>query len=116
MDPERARIQADLSGLIEGEVHCDATFLQMYASDASIYEIQPLGIVRPSSTADVVACVQYAAENQISLIPRGAGSNVAGACVGQGVILDFSHSMRKIQSVGKDTVLSLIHISEPTRP
>ena len=104
MDPERARIQADLSGLIEGEVHCDATFLQMYASDASIYEIQPLGIVRPASTADVVACVQYAAENQISLIPRGAGSNVAGACVGQGVILDFSHSMRKIQSVGKDTV------------
>lgn len=104
MDPERARIQADLSGLIEGEVHCDATFLQMYASDASIYEIPPLGVVRPASTADVVACVQYAAENQISLIPRGAGSNVAGACVGKGLILDFSFSMRQIQAVGKDTV------------
>lgn len=104
MDPERARIQADLSGLIDGEVHCDATFLQMYASDASIYEIPPLGVVRPASTADVVACVEYAAENQISLIPRGAGSNVAGACVGQGLILDFSYSMRKIQAVGKDTV------------
>lgn len=104
MDPERARIQADLSGLIDGEVHCDATFLQMYASDASIYEIPPLGVVRPASTGDVVACVQYAAENQISLIPRGAGSNVAGACVGQGLILDFSYSMRKIQSVGKNTV------------
>ena len=59
MDPERARIQADLSGLIEGEVHCDATFLQMYASDASIYEIPPLGVVRPASTAAVLMNLYY---------------------------------------------------------
>ena len=104
MDPERARIQADLSGQLEGEVRCDATFLQMYASDASIYEIKPLGVVRPAGTDDVVACVKYAEENDISLIPRGGGSNVAGACVGKGLILDFSYSMRRIQSVGRDTV------------
>ncbi|MFT5303720.1 MAG: anaerobic glycerol-3-phosphate dehydrogenase C subunit [Mariniblastus sp.] len=104
MDPERARIQADLSGQLEGDVRCDVTFLQMYASDASIYEIVPLGVIRPASTEDVVTCVKYAEENQISLIPRGAGSNVAGACVGQGLILDFSYSMRRIQAVGKDTV------------
>ena len=104
MDPERARIQADLSGQLEGEVRCDATFLQMYASDASVYEIKPLGVVRPAGTDDVVACVRYAEENDISLIPRGGGSNVAGACVGKGLILDFSYSMRRVQSVGRDTV------------
>ncbi len=104
MDPERARIQADLSGQLEGEVRCDVTFLQMYASDASIYEMAPLGVVRPASTEDVVACVKYAEENQISVVPRGGGSNVAGACVGQGLILDFSYSMRKTLSVGRDTV------------
>ena len=43
MDPERERIQADLRGLLEGEVHCDDLFTQIYASDASIYEIKPLG-------------------------------------------------------------------------
>lgn len=104
MDPERARIQADLSGQLEGEVRCDVTFLQMYASDASIYEIIPLGVVRPASVEDVVACVKYAEENQISLIPRGGGSNVAGACVGQGLVLDFTYSMRRTQAVGRDTV------------
>ena len=104
MDPERARIQADLSGQLEGEVRCDVTFLQMYASDASIYEMIPLGVVRPANTDDVVACVKYAEENEISIVPRGAGSNVAGACVGQGLVLDFSYSMRRVQSVGRNTV------------
>ena len=104
MDPERARIQADLSGQLEGEVRCDATFLQMYASDASIYEMVPLGVVRPAGTDDVVACVRYAEENEISLIPRGSGSNVIGGCVGKGLILDFSYSMRRTRAVGRDTV------------
>ena len=104
MDPERARIQADLSGQLEGQVRCDVTFLQMYASDASIYEMVPLGVVRPASTEDVVACVKYAEENQISLVPRGGGSNIAGACIGQGLVLDFSYSMRRTVSVGRDTV------------
>ena len=104
MDPERARIQADLTGQLEGQVRCDLTFLQMYASDASIYETQPLGIVRPASVEDVVACVKYAEENQISIIPRGGGSNIAGSCVGQGLVLDFSYSMRRVLAVGRETV------------
>ena len=43
MDPERERIQADLRGLIKGDVRCDDVTLQLYASDASIYEIVPVG-------------------------------------------------------------------------
>ena len=62
MDPERERIQADLRGIIQGEVHCDELFGQMYSSDASIYEIRPLGVIRPRSLADVVAAVKYGAE------------------------------------------------------
>lgn len=104
MDPERARIQADLSGQIDGQVRCDATFRQMYSSDASIYEISPLGVVRPANTQDVVACVKYANENQIPLIPRGAGSNVVGAGIGAGLIMDFSYSMRRVEAVGKESV------------
>jgi FAD/FMN-containing dehydrogenase/Fe-S oxidoreductase len=104
MDPERARIQADLKGLLEGDIRCDELFTQMYASDASIYEIKPLGVVRPKHTKDVVACVQYANQHNIPLIARGAGTGVAGEALGAGLMLDFSHYMRRLISVDGDTV------------
>ena len=104
MDQERERIEADLRGLLDGEVRCDDVFVQMYASDASLYEIRPLGVVRPRSTVDVAACVRYAAENHIPLHARGAGSGIAGDSLGPGLILDFSHSMRRVVSADDDTV------------
>jgi FAD/FMN-containing dehydrogenase/Fe-S oxidoreductase len=104
MDHERERIQADLRGLIDGEVRCDDVFLQMYASDASVYEIQPLGVVRPRGLSDVVACVQYAAENDLPIHARGAGTGVAGESLGRGLMLDFSYHMRRVLDVGEDTV------------
>ena len=82
MDQERERVQADLRGLLDGEVHCDDVFLQIYASDASIYEIKPLGVVRPKNAADVVACVEYAAENNLPIHARGAGTSLAGESLG----------------------------------
>jgi FAD/FMN-containing dehydrogenase/Fe-S oxidoreductase len=104
MDPERARIQADLSGQIDGSVECDDLALEMYSTDASIYQQRPLGVVRPTSVEDVVACVNYARANQLSVIPRGAGSNTMGSCLGPGLVLDFSYSMRRIVKVDRDTV------------
>ncbi len=104
MDQERERIQADLRGLLDGDVFCDDVFAQMYASDASVYEIRPLGVVRPRGLPDVVACVQYAAENEIPLHPRGAGTGLAGESIGPGLIVDFSHSMRRILACDQETV------------
>ncbi len=103
MDQERERIQADLRGLLEGEVHCDDLFVQMYASDASIYEIQPLGIVRPRGVNDVVAVVRYAAEKNIPIHARGAGTGVAGESLGRGLIVDFSYYMRRVLELTDDT-------------
>jgi len=96
MDQERSRIQEDLRGLISGDVRCDDLFVELYASDASIYQVRPLGVVRPRNTADVVACVQFAAENDIPIHPRGAGTGLAGESLGPGLILDFSRYMRRI--------------------
>lgn len=104
MDQERERIQADLRGLIDGDVYCDDLFLQMYASDASVYELRPTGVVRPRGLSDVVACVQYAAENELPIHARGAGTGVAGESLGPGLILDFSYYMRRILHIGEDTV------------
>ncbi len=103
MDQERERIQADLRGLLDGDVRCDDVFVQMYATDASVYEMRPLGVVRPRGVSDVVACVQYASENEIPLHARGAGTGLAGESLGPGLVLDFSHAMRRILACDHDT-------------
>jgi len=74
MDAERLRIQDDLRGLVAGDVRCDDVSLRLYASDASIYQMQPLAVVRPRSTADVSIAVRYAGEKRLSIHPRGAGA------------------------------------------
>jgi len=104
MDPQRQRIQEDLRGLIAGEVRCDDVFLQLYATDASVYRIRPLGVIRPKSTDDVAAAAHYCYENQIPLHARGAGSGLAGESLGPGLVIDFSVHMRRVLSVGDDRV------------
>lgn len=104
MDPERKRIEEDLRGLVAGEVRCDDITVQQYATDASIYEIRPLGVVRPTSTADVVATARYATENGLPLHARGAGSGLAGSSLGRGVVIDFSRNMRRVLQLRPDTV------------
>ena len=104
MDQERDRIQADLRGLLEGEIRCDDVFLQVYSSDASIYEIKPLAVIRPRSTADVVACVEYASENNLPIHARGSGTGLAGDSLGPGLVIDFSHSMRRVFETTDETV------------
>ena len=98
MEIERQRVQDDLRGIVAGEVYCDPLMTQLYASDASIYQLQPLGVVRPRSTQDVLSVVQYAAEHEISIHPRGAGTGVSGESLGRGIVIDFSQSMRRIES------------------
>jgi FAD/FMN-containing dehydrogenase/Fe-S oxidoreductase len=96
MDPDQQRIQEDLRGLVQGEVRCDDVFTQLYATDASIYELRPMGIVRPRSVDDVVALVRYAAENQLPIHARGAGTGIAGESLGRGLVVDFSRYFRRI--------------------
>lgn len=95
-DPNRQRLHDDLRGLVEGDVLCDNVSLQLYASDASIYQIRPLGIVRPRSAADVSATIQYANDHDLMLHCRGSGSGVSGECLGPGIILDMSTHLRRI--------------------
>ena len=97
MDTERQRIQDDLRGILLGDVHCNPLMTQLYASDASIYQVQPIGVVRPRVANDVIATAQYASENDLTLHPRGAGSGVAGESLGRGIVIDFSRYMRRIE-------------------
>jgi FAD/FMN-containing dehydrogenase/Fe-S oxidoreductase len=108
MDADRLRVQADLRGLLDGEVFCDPIQTQLYASDAGVYELMPLGIVRPRHTEDVVQTVKYAADNRIPIFPRGGGTGLAGQALGPGLILDFSRHMRRV--VKLDTEAKTIRV------
>ena len=104
MDPDRTRIQEDLRGVLDGDVRCDDLTLQLYSTDASIYQIRPQGVVCPRNTDDVVKCVHYAAENRLPIFARGAGTGLAGESLGAGLVLDFSRYMTRVLEVGPDFV------------
>ena len=104
MDERQSRIQEDLRGLLDGEVRCDDLFLQLYASDASVYQIRPLGVVLPKTTADVAACAKYAHQNQLTLHARGAGTGLVGGSLGSGLVIDFSRHMRRVLNTESDRV------------
>lgn len=93
-----------MRGLVTGEVRCDDIFLQLYATDASLYQIRPLGVVRPRSTDDVAAVLRYCHANDLPVHPRGAGTGLAGESLGTGIVLDCSVHLRRILGVGDDTV------------
>ncbi|MFN9603253.1 MAG: FAD-binding oxidoreductase, partial [Planctomycetota bacterium] len=102
MDNEQSRIEADLRGVLDGEVYCDPLYTQLYASDASLYEIPPVAVVRPRHAKDVAQCVRYASENSIPLCPRGGGTGLAGQSLGPGIILDFSRFMRRFLGIDRE--------------
>lgn len=75
---------------------------RLYATDASVYEQVPAGVAFPGSVADCIALVSQAREQGIGLISRGGGTSIAGQCVGEGVVVDFSRYMANILSVPEE--------------
>ena len=112
MEIDRQRVQDDLRGIVRGDVLCDPMSIQMYASDASIFQIAPVGIVRPRTVGDVIATVQYAGEHDLSLHPRGAGSGIAGESLGPGIVVDFSRYMRRIE-INDDATIATVQSGVP---
>ena len=104
MHEQRQRIVEDLSGVFAGELAVDALSVAMFASDASWYQMEPLGVAFPKDRDDVISLAKYAAEKKIPLIPRGAGSSVTGGALGRGLIVDCSRHLTKIEQIGPDTV------------
>ncbi|SEW15733.1 FAD-binding and (Fe-S)-binding domain-containing protein [Halobacterium jilantaiense] len=90
---ERPALLADLRARVDGDVRFDSYTRQLYATDASIYEVLPVGVVFPTSTADVAAVVEYCADEGIPVLPRGGGTSLAGQTVNEAVVLDFKHDM-----------------------
>src|SRR4051794_322676 len=86
------------SALLEAD--CDIAFdnltRQLYATDASIYQIEPLAVAFPRSVREAGSIIRTAAEAEIPIIPRGAGTGLIGGVLGKGLIVDFSKYNRDI--------------------
>jgi len=86
----------DLSARLDGELFTDETTRILYATDASAYREMPLAVAVPKSVEDLKKLILFAGENHSSLIPRTAGTSLAGQVVGKGIVVDVSKNFTKI--------------------
>ena len=89
----------ELKRQVAGDVLFDKMTRVLYSTDASIYQIEPIGVVLPRTDEDVIAVVETANRYGVPVLPRGAGTSLAGQTVGQAVVMDFSKHMGKVLEV-----------------
>jgi FAD/FMN-containing dehydrogenase/Fe-S oxidoreductase len=89
-------LAARLSRAVEGEVLFDAASRGRYATDASIYEVMPVGVLVPKTWDDVRAAVAICVEARMPILPRGAGSSQCGQTVGAALVIDHSKHLTRI--------------------
>lgn len=97
-----------LKPLIEGELYTDLSSRIRYATDASVYKELPVGIVYPKTEKDISHIIRFAAENKIPLIPRAAGTSLAGQVVGNGLVVDISHHFNRIVEINKEESYAIV--------
>ncbi|WP_122090695.1 FAD-binding and (Fe-S)-binding domain-containing protein [Halalkalicoccus subterraneus] len=91
-----------LPRLVGGEVRFDDYSRELYATDASAYEMTPIGVVFPTSTRDVQVVMRHCGKNGIPVLPRGGGTSLAGQSVNEAVVLDFTRHMDGIAEIDID--------------
>lgn len=104
MTPDPRQIADDLRGQFRGRLHYDALTRGLYATDASPFHVLPLAVAVPADAADVASVVRYCFEHNLPLIPRGAGTGLAGESLGPAVVLDLSVHLRAVQQIDGETV------------
>src|SRR4051812_41023949 len=92
-------LQVDLQRQIAGEVRFDRVSRALYSTDASVYQIEPLGVVVPRSVDDLVHTVRIARRHGCSITARGGGTSQAGQAIGSGLLLDTSKYLNRVLEV-----------------
>ena len=93
---QSAELAAALRRVVGGEVRFDSYSRHLFSRDASMYAIEPIGVVFPRDAADVAATVSTAGEFGVPVLPRGAGTSLAGQTVGRAIVMDLSRHMSRI--------------------
>ncbi|HRQ73045.1 MAG TPA: FAD-linked oxidase C-terminal domain-containing protein [Phycisphaerales bacterium] len=89
----------ELAAAVEGEVRLGLHDRMLYATDASLYQVEPLAVVIPASVEDAVGAVRFCASRGLPILPRGGGTSLAGQCTNRAVVIDFSVNCRGVPSI-----------------
>ena len=91
-----------LSKKLSGQLSYDRLTKSLYATDASVYRKIPVAVAFPKDDEDLKTLIRFASEYKIGLIPRTAGTSLAGQCVGEGIVVDTSKHFTKILDLDKE--------------
>ncbi|MBT4268667.1 MAG: FAD-binding protein [Deltaproteobacteria bacterium] len=96
------RVMDELGRSLSGTLHTDRSYQVMYATDGSAYKEMPLAVVVPENRADIERTIAFARENGVSVIPRGAGTSLAGQVVGSGIVIDLTKHFCEIIELNRE--------------
>src|SRR5947209_10321298 len=97
-----SRLQDRLTRETNAEVRFDAGYRGLYATDASLYQIDPIGVVVPRSREDLLAAMRIAAEEGVPVLPRGGATSLSGQTIGEAIVFDCSKYLNRIGIVDRD--------------
>jgi len=92
-----------LRALIQGEVRFEKHDRMLYATDASLYQMEPIGVVVPADYDDLRRVVEYCRDHRLPMLPRGGGTSLAGQCTNHAVVIDVSPTINELEWVGEET-------------
>jgi FAD/FMN-containing dehydrogenase/Fe-S oxidoreductase len=91
-----------LRRVVRGSVRFDHASKLLYSTDASMYQVEPIGVVTPRDADDVRAAVHVAREHRVALLPRGGGTSLTGQTVNHALVLDFTQHMNEVLEVNTE--------------
>ena len=94
-------LEHDLRRVVDGEVRFDKMTRLLYATDASMYQVEPIGVVIPRHAGDVQAAVEVANRQNVPILPRGGGTSLNGQTVNRAIVLDFSPHLNRVLEVNE---------------
>ena len=99
--PDLDRVAREIEAIVgdPGRVRFGRHDRMLYATDASIYQVEPLGVVIPPTIGAAEAVARYCLSNGLPLLPRGGGTSLAGQTVNRAIVLDFSPYCHRVVSI-----------------
>jgi len=95
-------LEYELHRIIEGEIRFDKLSRLLYSTDASMYQVEPIGVVIPRHTDDIHAVLELANRRNVPVLPRGGGTSLTGQTVNYAVVLDYSVHLNRVLEVNRE--------------
>src|SRR5688572_1289400 len=102
IDPGDSALAARLRREVRGDVLFDAASRGRYSTDASIYQVEPVGVVVPQTEEDALAAFRIGIEEGVPVLPRGGGTSQCGQTVGAALVIDHSRHLNRVLAFDKD--------------